>query len=71
MTTPMGHAPTQTAERPDLDVRSLAYALHHMLPGLRAVILPGETWTDVLARQDAAADILDDLLTEAAEAVAS
>ncbi|WP_208800335.1 hypothetical protein [Microbispora triticiradicis] len=61
----MGPAPTDTARRPDLDVRPLAYALHHMIPDLHAVILPGETWNDMRARRDAALDIFDDLLTEA------
>jgi hypothetical protein len=61
MTTPM----TDTDQRPDLDVRPLAYALNHMIPDLHAVILPGETLTDVRARRDAALDILDDLLAEA------
>lgn len=56
---------TNTARRPDLDVRPLAYALSRMIPDLRALILPGETLPDVLARRDAAADILDDLLAEA------
>lgn len=67
MTTPMGHAPT-TDQRPDLDVRPLAYALHRMVPDLNAVILPGESWDALRARWDAAADILDDLLAEAADA---
>ncbi|TQS30080.1 hypothetical protein [Microbispora sp. KK1-11] len=65
MTTPM----TDTDQRPDLDVRPLAYALHHMIPDLHAVILPGECWESLRARRDAAADIFDDLLAEAAEAV--
>lgn len=65
MTTPMGHAPTETDQRPDLDVRPLAYALTRMIPDLHAVILPGECWHALRARRDAAADILDDLLAEA------
>lgn len=65
MTTPMGRTPTDTAKRPDLDVRPLAYVLHHMIPDLHAVILPGERWDDMRARHDAAAGILDDLLAEA------
>jgi hypothetical protein len=65
MTTPMGNAPTDTDQRPALDVRPLAYALTRMVPDLHAVILPGETLTDVRARRDAAADILDDLPAEA------
>ena len=61
MTTSM----TDTDQRPDLDVRPLAYALHHMVPDLHAVILPGESWDDMRARRDAALDIFDDLLAEA------
>lgn len=61
---------TQTNQRPDLDVRPLAYALTRMVPDLHAVILPSERWDDMRARWDAAADILDDLLAEAAGAVA-
>lgn len=65
MTTPMGHAPTDAAQRADLDVRPLAYALIRMMPDLHAVILPGETWDALRARRDAALDIFDDLLAEA------
>lgn len=49
------------------DVRPLAYALDHMTPGLTALILPGESWDDMMARRAAAADILDDLLAEYAD----
>ncbi|MEU8199334.1 hypothetical protein AB0C10_36675 [Microbispora amethystogenes] len=61
MTTPM----IETDQRPAIDVRPLAYALHHMIPDLHAMALPGEDWDDMRARRDAALDILDDLLAEA------
>lgn len=48
----------------DLDARPLAYALTRMHPDLAALILPGETWDDMMARRQAAVDILDDLLAE-------
>ncbi|MET8146341.1 hypothetical protein ABZU32_39045 [Sphaerisporangium sp. NPDC005288] len=52
---------------PPLRVASLAYALTRMEPELRELILPGESWDEMLARREAAADILDDLLAEAGE----
>lgn len=52
---------------PDLDVRPLVYALSRMAPELTALVLPGETWDDMMTRRAAAADILDDLLTEATD----
>ncbi|WP_344919090.1 hypothetical protein [Streptosporangium oxazolinicum] len=55
----------------DIDVRPLAYVLTHMHPDLNAPILPGESWDDMRARRAAAADILDDLLREAADAGAT
>ncbi|MFD8534308.1 hypothetical protein ACFV0L_43560 [Streptosporangium canum] len=55
---------------PDLDTRPLAYALSHMEPDLRALVLPGESWDDMMTRREAAADILDDLLAEAAAELA-
>lgn len=51
---------------PPLDVRPLAYALSRMAPELTALVLPGETWDDMMTRRAACADILDDLLAEAA-----
>ena len=58
--------PRQAANRP-LDVRPLVYALSRMAPELTALVLPGETWDDMMTRRAACADILDDLLAEAAE----
>jgi hypothetical protein len=52
-----------------MDVRGLAFALANMEPDLWAPVRPGEAWADVLARRDAARDILDELLAEAAEDV--
>ncbi|MBB4920980.1 hypothetical protein [Streptosporangium saharense] len=61
----------QPRTAPDLDPRPLAYALSRMAPGLTALVLPGEDWDAMMARRQAAADILDDLLAEfAAEAEA-
>lgn len=60
-------AKTEAASSPDIDVRPLAYVLTHMHPDLNKPILPGESWNDMMARRAAAADILDDLLTEAAD----
>jgi hypothetical protein len=57
--------PRQSASpRPALDVRPLAYALSRMTPELTALVLPGETWDDMMTRREAARDILADLLAE-------
>lgn len=55
--------PRQAANRP-MDVRPLAYVLDRMDPDLTRLVLPGETWDDMMTRRDAARDILDDLLAE-------
>lgn len=47
-----------------MDVRPLAYVLDNTLPDLWALILPGESFEDVMARREAARDIADDLLAE-------
>ncbi|MFG1755916.1 hypothetical protein [Streptosporangium sandarakinum] len=52
---------------PDIDVRPLAYALANMEPELQALVLPGETWDDMMTRRAAAADILNELLAEFAD----
>lgn len=49
-----------------LDTRPLAWALARMLPALLAGPAAVEDETARAAREDAAADILDDLLAEAA-----
>ncbi|MFI6512152.1 hypothetical protein ACIBCT_31505 [Streptosporangium sp. NPDC050855] len=66
----MSLAKTETTSSPDIDVRPLAYVLTYMHPDLSAPILTGESWDDMRARRAAAADILDDLLTEAADELA-
>lgn len=54
------------------DPAPLAWVISRMTPGLCTPgLLDGETPGDALARHLAAADILDDLLSEYAEAVAS
>lgn len=54
------------------DPAPLAWVISRMTPGLCTPgLLAGETADDALARRLAAADILDDLLSEYAEAVAS
>jgi hypothetical protein len=50
-----------------MDVSALAFALANMEPDVWAPVRPGEAWADVIARRDAARDILDDLLAEAAD----
>jgi hypothetical protein len=52
---------------PDIDVRPLVYVFTRMHPDLNEPFLTGESWDDMRARRAAAADILDDLLAEAAE----
>jgi hypothetical protein len=52
------------------DARPLAAALSRMAPGLTALVLPGEDWDAMMARREAAADILDDLLAEIADELA-
>ncbi|GGL56508.1 hypothetical protein [Planomonospora parontospora] len=54
----------------DLDLRPLAYALARMEPALTVPALPGEDAAAAAAREDAARDILDDLLVEAADEIA-
>lgn len=54
-----------------MDVSALAFALANMEPDLWAPARPGEEWAEVIARRDAARDILDDLLAEAAGEVAA
>lgn len=61
---PIIHFPATTRTPSTPDVRPLAYALDRMTPGLCAPALPGETPGQALAREFAAADILDDLLAE-------
>lgn len=56
--------PAVSTRAAGLDVRPLAYALSQMEPDLRALILPGESWEDMMARREASLDILDDLLAE-------
>jgi hypothetical protein len=52
------------------DARPLAFALSRMAPGLCDLIIPGESWDDMMARREAARDILDDLLMEAGDELA-
>ncbi|CAL9359968.1 hypothetical protein [Nocardiopsis dassonvillei] len=61
--------PRERADTPDvLDVAALAHVIDHTTdPDLFAPALPGETTEELAARRAAAADILDDLLTEAAD----
>ncbi|MGW4791797.1 hypothetical protein ACWEPC_05190, partial [Nonomuraea sp. NPDC004297] len=66
VTTMMPYSIETTTRSADMDVRALAYVLDRMHPDLSAPILPGESWEDMRARRAAAADILDDLLSEAA-----
>ena len=55
-----------------LDTAPLVYAITRLTPDLwEPRSLPGETEADREARHMAALDILDELLAEAAEAVAS
>lgn len=54
-----------------IDASALAFALANMEPDLWAPARPGEAWADVIARRDAARDILDDLLVEAAGGLAA
>lgn len=54
-----------------MDVSALAFALANMEPDLWAPVRPGEEWAEIIARRDAARDILDDLLAEAAGEVAA
>lgn len=54
-----------------MDAAPLAFALERMPSELFAPALPGEDLVALRTRRAAAADILDDLLTEYAEAVAS
>ncbi|MFI7469971.1 hypothetical protein [Nonomuraea sp. NPDC049646] len=58
--------PIQTTRSADIHVRAVAYVLARMHPDLIAPVLLGESWEDMRARRAAAADILDDLLSEAA-----
>ncbi|MEU8347856.1 hypothetical protein AB0C74_39680 [Spirillospora sp. NPDC048832] len=54
------------------DPEQLAWAISRMTPGLCVPgLLNGETLSEALARQVAAADILDDLMAEYAEEVAA
>ncbi|MFF4198273.1 hypothetical protein [Nonomuraea sp. NPDC001831] len=62
--------PIETTRSADIDVRAVAYVLAHMHPDLIVPVLPGESWEDMRARRAAAADILDDLLSEAAAELA-
>ena len=61
--------PRERADTPDvLDVAVLAHVIDHTSdPDLFAPALEGETAEELAARRAAAADILDDLLTEAAD----
>lgn len=61
----------RTSSTPPPDVRPLAYALTRMTPGLTALVLPGEDWDAMMARREAARDILDDLLAEAGHELAA
>lgn len=54
-----------------MDTAPLAFALERMPSELFAPALPGEDLVALRTRRAAAADILDDLLAEYAEAVAS
>lgn len=60
--------PLAVLETPEaLDVTALAHVIDNTTdPDLFAPALPGETDLERLAREIAAADILDDLLTEVA-----
>jgi len=55
----------------DLDVSAFAFALANMDPDVWAPARPGELWVNVLAREDAARDILADLMAEYADEVAA
>jgi hypothetical protein len=48
-----------------MDVSALAFALANMEPDIWAPVLPGESWADVIARREARADMLDELLITA------
>jgi hypothetical protein len=45
-----------------VDVRAIAHVLANTEPDLWAPVLPGESWADLIARREARADILDELL---------
>ncbi|GII89703.1 hypothetical protein Ssi03_76930 [Sphaerisporangium siamense] len=62
--------PSLRRGRPPLDVGPLAYVLARMEPDLRELILPGESWEELMTRRQAEADILDELLAEYAEQAA-
>lgn len=54
-----------------LDVSALAHVLAHMEPDIWTPALPGERWADVVARREAARDMLDELLAEVGGEVAA
>lgn len=61
---------TSDSQRRPLLTGALAFAVSNMAAELLAPARPGETLTDFKARRAAAADVLDELLYEAAEVVA-
>ncbi|GAA3037608.1 hypothetical protein [Streptosporangium longisporum] len=66
----MGIIPRPRAALDNLDASALTYALSRMTPELTFLVLPGESWDEMMARREAASDILDDLLAEAADELA-
>lgn len=61
--------PRIPAPRTAPDVRPLAFVLNHTEPDLWRLILPGESWEDMLTRREAARDILSELLHEYGEEI--